>query len=297
MKNNKKIIPVMEDNELLLLGLRETNPSKEFIEELRDKYNETLKINYRCKDRFNTEDIDYLKRKYLASNVEVIKELTRKEFKYTGSRTIKKGNNDGLWYMESHHYETEAYPASTTIVDYEVEISKSSYLAIFLNMFISYSQFYDNNINLKKIITLIKSLENKAKKFTSKEHQLKEKELLELLREYLSLVEITDTREYYSVNNIYLSLLDQPNIEHHLTIRGKQTTDKTKRQNYNITYPDETSKLLEFLVNNGYIQNYKRTDNGIMLLEYTNTQLNIAKENTILLNNELEPLKKSLIKK
>lgn len=58
----------------------------------------------------------------------------------------------------------------------------------------------------------------------------------------------------------------------------------------------DNEKLASLLIDLGYIKDYIYADNKLLLPNYNREQINVAKENTELLNNELKLLKKVLIK-
>ena len=326
IKYAKGIIPVINNGSLQFLKLIETTRSFEYLEELKKNYSEQFTIDYKvvqediqdisdfdCKKvwgysfiKSRLEDKYHLKKSgdkitipNEAKSIEIVeRDQTKEEFKEIYDYDWE--DDDDIIYRGSMSFNSEQSQKKSIKKDakaiLEIEIFKNSVIYDLMYYYFGLSK----NIVLSTILDILTNINKKHEKFTNRELNLTQNDVMKLFEEYLSLIEIEDGSIYSPVSSLTLS------------ITGEQLSSRKYRLNYNsrckndakytqdkieIDNPKVQQELLELLFNNGYANSYKRTENGIMMLDYTDYDLRLAQENTQLLDDELKPLRKALIRK
>ena len=211
-KENQKIqtLPVYDKNKLLLLKLTDTKEAKEYRDDINKKYKE---IYY---DRFTTS-----KEKLTDKDIETLQKIH--ESKIIGNRClgerlekVEKTKLKRVWNEDiGRTMETE-----TKYIDYEkkytqeLKLEKVPHITYIMNELLSNisNNYTDEPIKLSIIVNFLNCLDidyqmkDKNNMINKNEFNLTEKEILELFRNYLSLLNIQDIIEYERAYNMNLKV-------------------------------------------------------------------------------------------
>jgi len=273
-----KTLPVYDKDKLLLLKLTDTEESKRYKKKINNIYKEIYYENIVTKkDVFNEDDMKLLQCSYddkiLGNRIinEKLERVIKHKRKIVWNEDIGRTTEIDTEYIdyEKKYNQELMLQKNPYMINVMEELLSTisngiSYESIKLNKLNKYCDYYKKNIE-KKYIPL-----------NSKELNLTELEVLEIFKEYLSLLNIKYVKEYKKVDESKLDF----SINH-----MRKAIDKKDNQ-----------ELIKLLIDKGYITDYMNVSDSLLLPNYNKEQVRVAKDNAELLEGRLKVLKKSIIR-
>ena len=273
-----KTLPVYDKDKLLLLKLTDTEESKRYKKKINNIYKEIYYENIVTKkDVFNEDDMKLLQCSYddkiLGNRIinEKLERVIKHKRKIVWNEDIGRTTEIDTEYIdyEKKYNQELMLQKNPYMINVMEELLSTisngiSYESIKLNKLKKYCDYYKKNTE-KKYIPL-----------NSKELNLTELEVLEIFKEYLSLLNIKYVKEYKKVDESKLDF----SINH-----MRKAIDKKDNQ-----------ELIKLLIDKGYITDYMNVSDSLLLPNYNKEQVRVAKDNAELLEGRLKVLKKSIIR-